>query len=258
MNSADGQRLIKWGWIVMVILAVFLAVSTIGAFRGWSDRDPAASTISVTGEGEVVAVPDVASFSFSVQAEAKTVAAAQESVTTKINAVLAALKEMGVEEKDIKTSEYSVWPKYSYAPCSPTYCVNGGQTLDGYTASHNVTVKVRKTDDAGKALGVVGEKGATNISGISFTTDDPDALLQEARVKAIANAREKAKVLTDNLDVKLGKVVTYSDNYLPGPMPVYGMGGVERLSVQDAKASPTIPQGENKIVVNVTVTYEIR
>ena len=163
-----------------------------------------------------------------------------------------------IEEKDIKTIDYSIWPKYTYQPtiCSLTYCPPSRQIEDGYTVSHSVSVKIRKTADAGKALALVGEKGATNLSSISFAIDDPEKILDEARAKAIADAKGKAKLLSRELGVRLVRVVSFYDN-TGGGVPYYaeGMGGD---TVKSKSVAPTIPIGENKSVVSVTVVYEIR
>lgn len=263
METKNLGDLYKWAWVVLIILAVFLGVQTLGSLKKLGDTNPSYNTINVTGEGEVFAVPDIATFSFMVTADAKTVAAAQEDVTEKVNSVLAELKNQGVEERDIKTTDYNVYPRYSYTQpvCTQFSCPPGRQILEGYTASHNVSVKVRKTDDAGKILGAVGEQGATNLSGISFTIDDPEKLTEEARAKAIANAGEKAEKLSDDLDVKLVRVVSYNDNSDGGAMPYYREGLAMGMGGADAKAqsvAPQLPTGENKIRVVVNVTYEIR
>lgn len=260
-KGADGNKLVKWaGWAV-ILLTIFLAVQTLAAFKAWREPNPVFNSISVTGEGEVVAIPDVAVFSFTVSADASDVNAAQESVTEKMDAVLAALKDLGIEDKDIKTTDYSVWPRYSYTSASSPAIyppIPGRQVLDGYTANHSVTVKVRETDKAGEALGLAGANGATNISGITFTNDDPEAAIQEARALAIKDAREKAAQLSKNLGVRLVRIISYYDNSMNPPMP-YGMGGdVSFKAVESLQSTPTIPQGENKVKMNVTVTYEIR
>jgi uncharacterized protein len=260
VRDEDKGRFFRWGSWAFLVLAVFLAVQTLGAVKGLRN-DPAYNTVSISGEGEVTAVPDIASVSFSVTAEAKDVSAAQAEVKRKMDAILSALKEAGIEDKDIKTSDYSVWPKYTYssAPCSPTYCPPSRQIQDGYTASHNVMVKIRKTEEAGKILGLAGDRGATNISNISFTIDDPDALYEEARSLAIANAKSKAKVLAKELGVRLVKVVSYSDSdqgqpYNPMPYMLEGRGAAD----QAKEVAPNLPQGENTIRVMVNVVYEIR
>ncbi len=251
----------KWGKIVLILLAVFLGVSALAGLKGLKNPNPVYNAITVNGEGEAFAVPDIASFTFSVSQDAATVSAAQDGVTKKMDAILAALKDLGIEEKDIKTSDYSVYPKYTYAsfPCSPNYCPPSKQTQDGYSASHSVTVKVRKTETAGAALSAAGNAGATNMSSIAFTVDDEDAIVAEARAEAIADAKGKAKTLADELGVRLVRVMGYSDNQGGGPMPYYSeraMGGDMMMTAQ-AKA-PTLPTGENKVRVSVSITYEIR
>lgn len=259
-NTDEFQRVLKWTRIALVVLAVFLAAQALGSIKNLNSIDPAYNSISVTGEGEAVSVPDVAAFSFTVSAEAREVSDAQAQVTEKMNNILAGLKELGIEDRDIKTTEYSVWPKYSYVPvaCMPTYCPPSRQVQDGYTANHSVYVKVREMENAGKTLALAGERGATNLSGLSFTVDDPDQVMNEARAEAIADAKSKAKTLSKELGVKLVRVVSFYDN-TGGPMPYYaeGLGGDAMLRSAVAPA-PTLPAGENKVKVNVTVIYEIR
>jgi uncharacterized protein YggE len=256
----EKENLYKWGWYALIALVVFLGVQTLAALKGLSNTDPAYNSITVSGEGEVFAVPDIASFSFTVSADASTVNAAQEAVTKKVDAILLKMEEMGIEEKDIKTTDYSVWPKYRYDVQTAIYPVPSRQVADGYTANHSVLIKVRATEKAGAVLGAAGSAGATNLSGISFTIDDPEKLREDARALAIKDARAKAELLTDELGVRLKKVVSYSDS-LDGGYPIpygrteIGMGGV--AVAQDAKA-PSLPTGENKIKVVVNVVYEIR
>lgn len=261
MNTEETQKVLKWTRVVLIVLAVFLAVEAIGGYKNLREINPSYNSISVNGEGEVVSIPDVATFSFAVSVDAKVVSDAQKQVTEKVDSILAELKTLGIEEKDIKTTDYSVWPKYSYEAtmCSlGSYCPPAQQRQDGYTVSHGISVKVRKTEDVGKAFALVGDNGATNLSGISFTVDDEEKVLDEARAKAINDAKEKAEMLADELGVRLVRVVSYYDNIGGGPMPYYaeGMGGdMVRTS---ASSAPSIPVGENKVVMNVTVVYEIR
>lgn len=260
-NTEETQKVLKWVRVSLIILAIFLAVEALGALKNLRGINPAYNSISVSGEGEVISVPDVATFSFTVSADAKVASDAQNQVTEKMDAILVGLESLGIEEKDIKTTDYSLWPKYSYEPtiCSPAYCPPGRQVEDGYTVNHSITVKVRKIEDAGKALALAGEKGATGLSSISFTVDDPEKVLDEARAKAIVDAKTKAEILSKELGVRLVRVVSFYDNTGGGPIPYYaeGMGGDMMVKTATAPA-PTLPTGENKVVVNVTVVYEIR
>lgn len=257
----ETQKVLKWAQVTLVVLALFLAVETLGALKDLRNIDPVFNSISVSGEGEIISVPDLATFSFTFSADAKIASDAQNQVTKKMDAIITGLESLGIEEKDIKTTDYSIWPKYTYQPtvCSPNYCPPGRQVEDGYTVSHSISVKIRKTEDAGKALALVGEKGATGLSSISFTVDDPEKILDEARAKAIADAKNKAEVLSKELGVRLVRVVSFYDNTGGGPMPYYaeGMGGDMMVKTSVAPA-PTLPTGENKTVVSVTVVYEIR
>ncbi len=259
MQTPEMKEILRWGRLVLIFLAVFLAAESISALKHWHDVNPAYNSITVSGKGEAFAVPDLATFSFSVSADAKTVAEAQSKVTTKIDAIISKLTDLGIEKKDIKTSDYNVYPKYTYSssPCSPNYCPPSKQTQDGYTASHSISVKVRKTDDAGLALAAAGDAGATNLSSISFTIDDIDQITTEARAMAIKDAKDKAEALSDELDVDLVRVVSYSDGSEGSPMPYYSERSVAGNMTVDAKA-PTIPTGENKVSIVVNVTYEIR
>lgn len=259
MQTENLNNIYKWAWIALIVLVVFLGVKTLSSLKDLRNISPSYNTISVSGEGEVMAIPDLASFSFMVSADAPTVSAAQEAVTKKVDAILAELKNLGIEEKDIKTTDYSVWPKYRYETIAIYPPQPSRQVPDGYTANHSVMVKVREMEKAGEALSLAGSAGATNLSGLSFTIDNPEELKIQARKLAIENAREKAKALSDDLDVNLVRVVSYSDNSDNGSLPYYrdvlGMGGEGSMMVSKA---PDLPTGENKVKVVVNVTYEIR
>lgn len=263
---------------VVAMLALFLAVQVIAGIKEWRYIGAglqATNTISVSGHGEAVAVPDIATFSFSVVSDKSTVAAAQEDATAKINAVTAYLTDAGVDKKDIQTSDYSVYPQYEYqnavcptsAPVSSggtsaaIYCPPGKQVLKGYEVRQTTSIKVRDTEKAGDLLAGVGGKGATEVSGLNFTFDKPDMVQDEARDKAIANAKEKADVLAKSLGVHLVRVVSYSENgSYPSPLyardMAYGAGVVANQSTK--AAAPEISIGQNKVTSDVTVTYEIR
>lgn len=249
------------------MLAVFLFIGTLKLLKEYryvGSGLSASNTITVSGEGEVFAVPDMATFSVTVQEEAKEVKTAQDIVTKKANDIKAYLEEEGIEEKDIKTADYSVYPQYDYLQdsiCRDGYCGSGRQVLRGYQVSITYQVKVRDTEKAGDLLSGVGSLGATNVSGLSFTIDDEEVLQAEARGMAIEEANAKAEELADQLGVKLVRIVNFSENgYYPPTPYAYGRGGLAMDSAvaQEAKMAPDLPVGENRIVSNVSITYEIR
>lgn len=212
-------------------------------------------TIVVSGEGEATALPDIVTFSFAVIKEADEAAAAQEAVTETMNGLVAFLKGFGVEDKDIKTTSYSISPRYEFRKTA-SRSDDGTRILVGYEASHWLEVKVRDTAKTGDILAGIGERGATSVSNIQFVVDDEEEVLREARADAIADARKKAKQLARDLDVRLVRVVSFSES--GGPIffrtaaAEFGMGG-------DAKSvpAPLIPSGENKVTSQVTIVYAI-
>jgi|SRR3989338_529136 len=245
-------------------LALFLVVVTVAELKGLQfigSGVSATNTINVSGEGYVFAVPDTATFSVTVQETAKDVKTAQTAATKKGNDIIAYLKGADIGEKDIQTTDYSVNPQYEYSQgvCPQYgYCPPGKQTLTGFEVSQTLTVKVRDTTKAGDLLSGVGSRGATNVSGLSFTVDDQKVLEAQARGKAIDDARAKAEALAQQLGVSLVRVVSFNEN---GNYPYYaktmalGMGGADSAA---PAPSPEIPVGQNKIMSNVNVTYEIR
>jgi uncharacterized protein YggE len=276
-EGLTGERLRKFILVAVALLIVFLAVQAVAGVKEWRYIGaglPAANTITVSGHGEAVAVPDIATFSFSVVSDKATVAAAQEDATAKINAVTKYLTDAGVDAKDIQTSDYSVYPQYeyqnavcpTYAPVSmggassAVYCPPGKQVLKGYEVRQTTAIKVRDTEKAGDLLAGVGAQGATEVSGLTFTFDKPDMVQDEARDKAIQNAKEKADTLAKSLGVHLVRVVSYNENgnY---PMPMYAREvayGTAGSVANEAKAAPEISIGQNKVTSDVSVTYEIR
>lgn len=219
--------------------------------------------ISVNGTGEAVAVPDIGQFSFDVQAEAETAEAAQSKSAETTNTILAWLEAEGVAAEDIKTQSYNLNPRYRFKERVCTtggYCPPGERVLSGYEVRQSVTVRVQDLDVASSLLSGVGERGASNISSLSFTIDDESELLAEARSEAILDAKEKAKVLAAELDMKLDELVGFHEQGPGGSMP-YGLGGdtlKARAVVNEAAVAPELPRGENEVSVNVSMTYRLK
>jgi len=266
LTDLQKRRLTNGVIAVVFILAIFLglkALNTIKEFRYIGSGVYPTNTITVNGKGEVFAIPDVASLSFSVVEEGKTVADAQAKATKKMNSILDSLSDMDIEDKDIKTIGYSSNPKYEYqqnSGCAVGYCPPGKEVLLGYEVSQTISLKIRKTDKAGDVLTKVGSLGASNISGLNFIVDDMEAAQKEARDKAVADAREQAKAIAKSLGLKLGGVIGFNEQGNYPPM-YYGMGGAMESKVMSMDASivaPQLPVGENEIVSNVSVTYEVR
>ncbi|HET8581557.1 MAG TPA: SIMPL domain-containing protein [Candidatus Paceibacterota bacterium] len=249
--------------LMLALLALALwgfaeTASVIKGYRYIGSGVAPANTINVTGMGKVFAVPDVAQFSFSVMDTEKDVASAQAKVTDQMNSITDYLKQTaGIADTDIQTSDYSVAPKYQQTSCAAgVYCPQNTGTIIGYTVSETVTVKVKDTSKAGDVLSNVGSKGATNVSGLTFTVDNEDQLKQQARDKAIEDAQAKAKVLASQLGVSLVRVTSFYEN--GGPVIYEKAMSMGAADAAYAPAPANIQTGQNEIDSNVTITYEIQ
>jgi uncharacterized protein YggE len=254
-----------WSTVIGAIglLTIFLAIISIKEIKSIfyvGKNLNMSNMITVDGTGYAVAVPDIASFSFSVTETAKTVSEAQNKATKKINDTLKAVRDGGVEDKDIQTQSYYINPRYEYQNqlCNSYSCPPSKSILTGYDVSQSIMVKVRDLKKAGALFTAIGALDVQNINGLTFSVDEPEAVKSKARAEAIANAQTKAKSLAKQLGVSLVRVSSFSENGGGYPRPVYGMGGADMLSVKTASVAPEIPVGEDKITSNVSITYEIK
>lgn len=250
----------KLGAIFLIVAIVFIGAKTLNAIVNFDTiSEPASNTISVQGEGKISAAPDIALISFTVSENGDNSADAQDAVAKKIKVALEGLKGLKIADKDIKTGSYSVYPRYAnQQPCyAGQPCVYGEQKIVGFTASQTVEVKVRAIDETGKVLSALGDAGISNLNGPNFTLDDPDAVRAEARKEAIKEARAKAKQLASDLGVRIVRVVNYSENGAYPPMP-YFKNDMMAAGSAAPREEIALPAGENDIIVNVSVVYEIR
>jgi hypothetical protein len=250
---------------ILAALALLMAVIALGSYASLNFEklnylDPMPTTITVTGEGEVLAIPDVGTFSFAVTADGFDAPTAQEESGTKVNDILAFLAEQNIAETDIKTQNYNLNQKWKYEQgvCfSEGYCPTN-RVEDGYTVSQRITVKVRETDIAAAVIGGVGERGATNISSLNFTVDDTDALRAEARAIAITDAREKAVVLAEQLGVQIVRLSGYYENNNRNSYePYYDMRAMGLAEDSDFGGAE-LPMGEEPTSVEVSVIYTVK
>lgn len=212
----------------------------------------APGTITVTGEGKVSAAPDIAEMSFGVTTGVKSTSKeASTSIATDMNKVLAAVKAMGIDDKDIRTESFYLNPTYDWT--------DGRQRLRGYEATQSLRVKVRDLEKVGDVLTAATDAGANQAGGVSFTIEEPDAKQTEARTEAIADAKKKAEALAAQLGEGLGDVQSFNENgggYYPRPMVM----AKEAYGVSADQAAPgmAMPAGEEDITVTVSITYELK
>ena len=274
-NKCGCKMCQKWGWcpagkwhkilkiVLWVIVIAFIVSFFVGGHEGNRNDNKVVNTITVSGTGEVVVTPDIATISFGVTSENLDVAKAQNDSAVKMNNIIDLLKTKGVDKKDIKLTNYNIYPRYNYvntiAPqgaAIQSYNVGGKQVLAAYVVSQTVEVKIRDISKAGEILSGVGEFGVTDVSGLTFTVDNDQTLKDQARDLAIQDAKAQAQVLAKGLGVKLVKITSFSES---GNTPVYyAMDKAVAMSASAPSVAPQVPVGENKITSNVNITYEIR
>lgn len=212
-------------------------------------QPPQATGLSVTGEGRATGSPDVAEVTLGVSHEAASVAEARGRAAEAMTAMIEALKANDVDEKDIQTTVFNIEPQYDFE--------DGRQRLRGYRATNIVTAKIRDIDRTGEVIDAAVTAGgdAAQVQSLRFTIDDPADLQNEARRRAMENAREKAEVLADAGGVELGDVVSVSESIsgFPPPIPF-----AAREVQAPATGETPIQPGELEVVVTVTVLYELR
>ena len=234
---------------LLAVLTLWVGVKFLEEAKDLSKPDIGAPTINVSGEGKVLAKPDIGTVNLSVVSSSLDALLAQNEAAGQINKIMNFLTNSGIEEKDIKTVSYGINAQYDFP--------KGKRQFLGYEVRQTVQVKIRDLNKVGAVVSGAAEFGALEISELRFMVDKEEVLKAEARAKAIADAKAKAKILSKELGVKLGAVVSFSE--FGGPVPFYGyaaglgMGGDFEKSV-----APSIPAGESEIVSNVNITFEIR
>lgn len=247
-------------FILIVVLSLFVVAKLVNEVKlnSYVGRgNQPLNTIVVSGSGEVLAVSDIASLYLNLSKDGATAKEAQSLLNESIEKTLTYLKDQKIEDKDIKSEYGGLNPKYSYEKCYTYPCPNTSKVV-GYTATQSITVKIREVDSANTVRTGLADLGITDISGPTFGMDDEEKFKDQARSHAITEARTKALVLAKDLGIKLGKVVSFSENNGGGyPMYESKMMMAAGASMDNASA-PTLPKGENKIISNVSITFEIK
>ena len=249
--------------ILTIIMGVFLITLTVytavaiqnkikeGKYIG--QEIEAKNTITVSDKGEIYVKPDLALTTFSVINEAKTVTEAINKNTEKMNAVIEFVKNQGIEDKDLKTTTFNIYPRYEWYEeiRIPPY-PQGKRVLVGYEVRQSLEVKIRDMEKIGDIIQGATDAGANQVGELQFTVDDLDEFKKQAREQAIEKAKTKAEELVSQLGVKLVRITNFSES---GVVPRYYE--LEKAVGMGAEEAPQIQTGENKIEVTVTITYEI-
>jgi uncharacterized protein YggE len=214
-----------------------------------SAQEPPSRTIVVSGTGEASAVPDQAQVSAGVTVQAATAEEALDANTAAMERVFDTLEDAGIEERNIRTSNFSVNPEYEpYRDDNPN-----PRRIVAYQVSNQVTAIVDNIDNLGATLDALVRSGANQINGVSFSIADPDPLEEEARRAAVADAIAKAQTLAEAAGVTLGPIISIQESgggYQP-PGPVFARAAAFEAAVP-------IATGESTVSVSVSITYGIQ
>jgi uncharacterized protein len=235
----------------LIVLVGTMIRNNMLAYDYIGQEDRRERTITVSAEGKVTATPDIAMTTMGMVATGKTVASAQAENTKVMNRLINELKNIGVASEDIQTQNYNIYPQYNYNQ-------DEGRRLTGYQVSQNVSIKIRDLDKANQVLALAGDVGANSVSGLSFTIDDREVYKQQARELALKKAGEKAKALSKSLGVRFVGIVSY--NEADGGQGIYPYESRAAFATLDAggAVAPEVEPGSTDVMVNVSVTFEIR
>ena len=229
--------------------AAILAAALVSPALAQAEFPPA---ISVSGEGTVSVPPDLAQIDAGVASDAKTAKEAAEANNAAMGKVLAALKGTGIDEKDYQTSRLSLQPQYSSSVSNRP----GQGTLVGYRASNRVTIKVHDLTKVASTIDTLVTAGANDIGNVGFTVAQPSKLLDEAREKAVADARRKAEIYAKAAGVTLGAPLDITEGGVP--TPVFRSKLIGTLAIGGVNAPTPIAQGEETLSISVSITWAIK
>lgn len=229
--------------------ATLIATTLLAAPVLANDDFPPA--ISVTGEATVSAPPDQAQIDAGVTTDAKTAREAAEANNVTMGKVLAALKGAGIAEKDYQTSRLALSPQF--ANRGPSSSTNAPPSIIGYHASNRVTIRLHDVSKVASVIDVLVGAGANDIGGLNFSVSQASKLLDEAREKAIADARRKAEIYAKAAGVTLGAPLNIAE-VGSAPVPVFRA----KMATAGFAAPTPVAQGEETLTVNVSVSWAIK
>lgn len=244
---------VKTAFLTVLFIFVFLYIfsSLFGPipFAVNSVTTNKTDMFTVSGEGEASAVPDTALIHLGVTKTSSNIDQAKNEVNEAVNAINDEIKKLGVEGKNVKTTNFYINPNYDYN--------NGRQTITGYTVTQDLEIRIKPIDKANQAVDRATAVGANTVGGISFVLDDEnkDKLEQQAREQAIKKAKAKAESIASAAGIKLGKLINVSETPVSQPLPMSELRAVGKGGA-GGSASTDLQPGENVIHTSIILTYE--
>lgn len=236
--------------IVVTVVMLALLVSACAPTAVNSSGQPVVRTLSVSGNGQAYLAPDIAYIYIGVHTEKLTAAEAVAENTEQTQKLIQAIRDFGIEEKDIRTTNFSIWPMDRFDPATGA---PSGEKI--YAVDNTVYVTIRDLEKLGDLLDTAVQAGANTVNSVQFDVEKKDEALKQARIDAMKNAETQAKELAEAAGLSLGEV--QSINFVDNQYPIFdGKGGGGGVA-SEAAAVPIQP-GQLTFTVSVNVTYEIK
>lgn len=243
------SALLMNGLMGVLIIAALVAIPAI---RNYGASLRPTRTLSVRALGKVIAEPDIAHLSFSVISEGLSPKQLQDDNHEKMNNVLTFIKNRGIAEEDIKTTAYNLSPRYEYDEIR-----RQASFISGYMLTQSVTIKIRDFEEVAKIIGGLAELGVNQISSATFSIEDTEVYLAEARKEAFEKAHEKARQIAKENNVRLRGVIEIYE--IASPAPYYRTFGLSDVAMKRGVdgAAPDIQPGTEEITTTVNITFEL-
>ncbi|MDD4625429.1 MAG: SIMPL domain-containing protein [Candidatus Paceibacterota bacterium] len=235
---------------VVWIAGIFLAIQAANFLIDYEKLSQSnMREITVSASGQAFVIPDIALVRLGVTTEGFDIAAITSDNNEKMNKIIGEIKAIGVEEKDIQTTNYSLSPKYDYS--------RGSRIFKGYTLIQQITVKAREFEKIGDILNKASNNGANLIGDFQFTIEDENSAKQSARADAIQKAKAQAESIAEQSGLKLGKIVNVYEGGYPSSYDYSAKSSAEVLGMGGGTAADIEP-GQQEISVSINLVYEIR
>lgn len=241
------MRLFRYIFMAAALTALPLVAM---AQEGHEDHAPKPATLNITAQVDVKAAPDIAHISAGVVTVAKTAQEAMSENAKQMNAVFAAMKKAGIADKDQQTSGMNISPQYVYEQ-------NKSPVITGYQAHNNVNVLVRDLKNIGPVMDALVAQGANQINGPSFSIEDSEDLLNEARKEAVQKAQKRAAIYAAAAGMKIARIQSIDENsHSQGPIPYQPM--MRAMAMKDsAESSTPVASGEVTLSISTNIVYEL-
>jgi uncharacterized protein YggE len=252
-------------FVALAALSVFLICAAFALIS--QPKQPVSSgyqrVLVGRGEASIDAIPNLASFNFTVRFNDRLAKTAQSKTTELANSALKILETKGVNKKDIKTERFATYPNYEFqqSTCENNYCPPPKRVLKGYESLQTISVRIRDFAQdfalAGELLNQISEIGILEIEGLNFEIEDERKLKEQALAQAIDNAKENAKNTANALGVGLKRIVSFNENgQSPAPYQRFGAMAKMAMASEMADSAPEISAGSRKISSSVSISYE--